>query len=492
VAVLAVGAAALIGGDDGDRLVPADDPTLPEVSVPEITGPEVTGPGVISPEQTVPDTTGPDPTVPDGVIGVPLVHGLTATSLPGGIVGLRKVDTFGFGDPGRANAVTELTFADGRTLRITLGSLDELRYAVRADDPGLGPDGWQAAEVGDDVATAVGRRETDDTWITVEATRTFDSTTGVWGAALSADEVRSVLVGLRYEPSVDTRPVTDGFVGGGVGAPCEDPTSITGGTARDLVLFTCDGVLAVYDGATGERTEVIDRFDDWANATPDSEASMFAPYVESIAVSPDGRTVWYTVGPEPVSGTLLRYEIGSGAAPVAVAGGYVADLSPDGSLVLVTTPMPSIDLIGADGDGTRGAEQSWNTLGTFVSAGAGAWSPDGRALAVVADGAIGLVEAATGSIALRAPLEGQAYTQAWFGDDGRLYGLLDDGETLRLALVGDLATITSGNAAPVSTEEFGPRGARWVDGLQLEPFGRLLDGDTVVGGGVVAAAVIPG
>jgi DNA-directed RNA polymerase specialized sigma24 family protein len=88
--------------------------------------------------------------------------------------------------------------------------------------------------------------------------------------------------------------------------------------------------------------------------------------------------------------------------------------------------------------------------------------------------------------------EGQADTQAWFGDDGRLYGLLDDGETLRLALVGDLPTITSGNAAPVSTEDFGPRGATWVDGLQLELFGRLLDGGTVVAEGVVAAAVIPG
>lgn len=44
----------------------------------------------------------------------------------------------------------------------------------------------------------------------------------------------------------------------------------------------------------------------------------------------------------------------------------------------------------------------------------------------------------------------------------------------------------------MSTEDFGPRGATWVDGLQLELFGRLLDGGTVVAEGVVAAAVIPG
>ncbi len=491
IAVLGVGVALLVNGGDDTRVVPADTPTLPDdtTGLTAATIPASKAP--TEPTATITDTPATDsvPATPDpSVVGVVMPHGLRATWLPGDVAGRRTVDTFGYANS-RANVVVRLIFDDARELRITLGSLDQNWYPTRPPAPDLGDGGWQLADLSGEVAAAAGRSVDADTWITVEALRVWDQATEEWGdAAFTLGQVRAVVAGLKYDASADTRPTTDGFVGGGVGAPCEDPTSVAGGTDRDLVLFTCDGVLGVYDGATGERTEVIQRFDGWANADPTDEESIYASYVEAIAVSPDGRTVWFTVGPEPVSGTTYRYELGSGVEPQPFGDGRVGDVGPD--WVALTTAMPGINLLGVGNDDLVTSQRTVDTLGMFV--GGGSWSPDGGALAVVANGAIGIVDpVANDSIVLRAPLLGQAYTQAWFDDDGRLYGLLDDGETLQLALVGELADIRSGNAAPASAEPYGPRGAVRVDGLQLEASGRLLDGDTVVAGGVVVAAVVP-
>jgi hypothetical protein len=488
IAVLGVGAALLVNGGDDTRVVPADTPTLPEdtTGLTAATTPASTAP--TAPITDAPPATDSVPATPDlSVVGVVMPHGLRATWLPGEVIGRRTVDTFGYANT-RANAVVRLIFSDARELRITLGSLDQNWYPTRPPAPDLGDEGWQLADIGGEVAAAAGRSVDADTWITVEALRVWDQGSEKWGdAAFTLEQVGAVVVGLQYDASADTRPVTDGFVGGGVGATCETPTSVTGGTDRDLVLFTCDGVLGVYDGATGELTEVISPFDAWANADPTDEESIYASYVESIAVSPDGRTVWFTVGPEPVSGTTYRYELGSGVEPQPFGDGRVGDVGPDW---VALTAMPGINLLGVGNDDLVTSQRTVDTLGMFV--GGGSWSLDGGALAVVANGAIGIVDpVANDSIVLRAPPLGQAYTQAWFDDDGRLYGLLDDGETLQLALVGELADIRSGNAAPASVEPYGPRGAVRVDGLQLEVSGRLLDGDTVVAGGVVVAAVVP-
>ena len=225
------------------------------------------------------------------------------------------------------------------------------------------------------------------------------------------------------------------------------------------------------------------------NADPADPESIYASYVESIAVSPDGRTVYFTVGPEPVSGTTYRYELGSGVEPELFGDGRVGDVGPD--WVALTTAMPGIDLLGSRNDDLSTSQQIIDTLGMFVNG--GSWSPDGGLLAVVSNGAIGVVDwVDDGSIVLRAPLAGQAYTQAWFDAEGRLMALVDDGTTSLLAVVAtDPARITSGNVAPESTEPYGPRGSTDVDGLRLEATGRLVDGDTVVATGVVVAALIP-
>ena len=524
--VIVLGVTALVR-DGGDRVVPAERPVQPDTTPAVASGTTATTEETDSIEEVVPASTTPStipsPTTvseppPDTteVAGFVLMHGLRMTSPPGPpgpareITAVRSVDSFG-AVPGpigvRADAVTELQFADGRAMRITLGRLDEARYRLRTSAPDLGLGGWVADGPGDGAAdigaaagrqlesdvwvTADGRQVASDTWITVEALLTGElGDTSGSGAAFGLDDVRNVLAGLEYDAVGDSRArSTAAPITGTLEDPCATPTSITGDTVRSLVLFTCDGVLGVYDAATRERTEVIERFDLWANPDPTDEESGYSPFVDAVVVSADGSTVWYTVSTDS-PGVAYRYALGSGATPERVADGLVLSASPRGDRLAVATLFGGIALVPTGPDGTSTDVSTLNTFGTFFES--GSWSPDGKLLAVVANGAIGLVDTTTGSIVLRGPLEGQAYAQAWFGDDGRLYGLLDDGETLRLALVGDLPTITSGNAAPVSTEEFGPRGATWVDGLQLELFGRLLDGGTVVAEGVVAAAVIPG
>jgi hypothetical protein len=427
-----------------------------------------------------------------------LGHGLAATLLPDRPTSARTVDSFGLMGAGRAAAITEMWFPDGRGLRIRLGELDTMTYPLRDEASELGTGGW-TVEGRDDtvVGSAAGYALTADTWLQVEALRRFDPVSGtVDGRAFDLDELRVVLRSLTYDEAADDRalatstefePATDPG-----GQPCADATTVAGsGGAGDLVLFTCDGLLARYDGTTGERLEVIATFPD-PTAPPPEEGST--PYVDTMAVSPDGTTLWYSVGPEPVSDSLYRYVFGSGVEPEMVADGIVGGVSPDGRWVATATAAPSIGLHSTDRslavddpDRYRGVD----TAGTFV--GVPVWSPDANTLAAETGGfgALAVIDVATGSITMHAPLAGQVYRAPWFTADGVLHALVDDGRTLQEAVVGP-----AGNASPIDLQptSMPPSGRVPVpstgDFAALDA-GRLVDAGQTWATGVLAATVVP-
>ena len=504
--LVAISAAAVgLARRHDDRRVTSSDTvesTAPATEAPATTDAVITVPATTTPATTSPTTgTTPASTVPAPPVDpVDLGHGLVSTTLPEEPARIRRVDTFGFGVISRADAVTQLWFVDGRGLRVTLGALPST-YSLRNEAAGIGQDGWTLDGLQYEVGAAAGYRLDGDTWLTVESMREYDVAAGGYSdVAFTLDELRPLLAGLTYDPVLDDRvrattTATERPPDDRPFAPCADGVSVAGNGGRtDLILFTCDGVLARYDGTTGEQVEVIQRFEDPTAPLP-ADGSGPA-YVDTIAVSPDGTTVWFSVGPEPVSDTMYRYVLGSGVAPEAVASGIVGGVSPDGRWAAVVTAQPSIDLIGTDlsvTDPSDDDRRGWDTAGTYV--GSPVWSPDSTTIAVDAgSGAIGVLDVPSGSFSLHAPLDGQVYLAPWFDSAGVLHALVDDGTTIIQAVVGP-----AGNAAPLEVvPETVPETRRVpISVVTDDLFAVLRDGrlellDATWATGVLAAAVVPG
>ncbi len=502
VAVLAVGTAVFTAGNDDARIAPADSSAAPDVStdVPPSTT-TATAPSTSSSTSPVtsPSTTGASETTTGApeIDSVDLGNGLAATLLPADPERIRTVETFGWRGDLRVSSVAQLWFADGRSIRIRLGTLDTDLYPLRDDTPALGLGGWTLDDLPYEAAAAAGYGVDGDTWFTVEALRSYDVETSTFrGDAFSLDDVRAVLLGLEYDPSADdrTRATTTATFRSFQEFPsCAEEVSVSGTGGRgDLVLFTCDGLLARYDGDTGGRLEVLATFADPTQPAPE-EGSV--PYVDSIVVSPDG-TIWWSVGPEPVSDTLYRFTPGVSTGPEIVGSGIVVSASPDGRWVAAVTAMPSIDLRAVDRSGVIGegdALAGFDTWGTYVHS--PVWSPDSRTLVAEASdrGALAVMDVASGSIRYHAPLDGQVYRSPWFDADGVLHAVVDDGTTQQQAVVGPPGNAGPTSVGPLTVPEIGrvPLSTAASDMFAVLSGGRLEFLDATWATGVIAAAVVP-
>lgn len=84
----------------------------------------------------------------------------------------------------------------------------------------------------------------------------------------------------------------------------------------------------VVETATGKvRSTLVDFGDFPENGTQEDQSSW--PYIDGVTITPDGRTAYYSVGPEPAVGILFRVAV-TGGAPEEIGNGSYPRVSPDG------------------------------------------------------------------------------------------------------------------------------------------------------------------
>ncbi len=135
--------------------------------------------------------------------------------------------------------------------------------------------------------------------------------------------------------------------------------------------------LVVVETATGTvlRT-LVDLGDFPAGGT--EEEKNFWPYFDGVALSPDGDTAFYSVGPEPAPSTLYRVAV-AGGAPERIGDGAHPQVSPDGRyLAWAVGPIQSIAVRDLGTGETHMVEPS---QGFDQFPGALAWAPTSRHLA---------------------------------------------------------------------------------------------------------------
>ncbi|MGH9041784.1 MAG: TolB family protein, partial [Acidimicrobiia bacterium] len=89
--------------------------------------------------------------------------------------------------------------------------------------------------------------------------------------------------------------------------------------------------LVMVETATGQvRRTLVDLGDFPENGT--EEDRNFWPYIDGLTVTPDGRTVYYSTGPEPAPGNVYRIST-DGGEPEFIANGAHPRVSPDGRYV---------------------------------------------------------------------------------------------------------------------------------------------------------------
>jgi WD40 repeat protein len=438
---------------------------------------------VVSPPPVTADATVPAPsststalttttvatTVPLLSGGAALEHGLSVGFLPVEAGSIRNVEAMRSG-VGRADYVAEIRLVGGGGIRVTLS--DELINSEGADANGE-----------NNLKEVIVHQTPSGAWLRLEIFHDFDRRTGAQvPAAVSFDDLREVVASVAYNPSEDHRTTAMADEQQFSPGQCTDEVSVGGG-GPDMVLFTCDGKLAIYSGSKGQQIELIQQFDDPRVAS--SGEGSGPPFVDGIAVSPDGSTLYFSTGPEPIAGNLYRYVVGSGVAPEFIGYGFAPAVSPDGTRVAVVYP----DGIGvspaAGGDGALG----FSLYGMF--AGDLSWAPDGQRIAfATAGGVIGVIEVATGDITLYANTQqGMRYFEPWFDRDRGLMALGAccagaDGDGVEFVVVGgqgnsvppeatgdgSLTPLSfvrshSGAAAPFVADRLGPPDQPWATGV---------------------------
>jgi hypothetical protein len=124
-------------------------------------------------------------------------------------------------------------------------------------------------------------------------------------------------------PAADT-PVPGGNPStAGTAAPASVPLPETFLAVRDHGTE-----LVMVETATGRvRRTLVDLGDFPENGS--EEDKSFWPYIDGLTLSPDGRTVYYSTGPEPAVGNLYRVAA-DGGEPEQIADGLAPAISPDG------------------------------------------------------------------------------------------------------------------------------------------------------------------
>lgn len=364
-------------------------------------------------------------------VRVALGHGLVA-SLPSAPDRIRRVESLAY-DADRAQHTTDVRFADGTNVRVVLG-VDVLGRSAPGDVA------WEEERDVGEVDAAAGRRLDGDTWARVESVRAWNPEAREYeGPSIGLDGVRLVLGSITYDPSADTR-VRPMMTAPPRPADSCAPDAAVGGGGPDMVLFLCDGRFGVFDGATGELVELLRQFDD--QRVPFDGEGPGPAYVDGVAVSADGSTIWFSTGPEPAVGNMYRYVRGSGVEPEPIGFGWGPSISPDGTTVAVAQ-LDWVGMFSADGtpvDVTSGQPNA--LLGMFPTP-PFAWSPDGAQIAFeVHSGVIAVLDVATEDVALYAPTEpGTGYVEPGFEAERGLTAMLiccngAPGSSIGFAIVG--------------------------------------------------------
>jgi hypothetical protein len=422
VASLVIGVIAIRAArDDSDqRLIDAPPPTdsVPPSIDPATTVPSITTTPEPPPSSVVTDVPQTTTTVATAQQPTALTNGLTITPPTAGWVVTRSLDRqLGYGDAARAETITDLQLTDRSIVRVVLTDVEPDWPRREAAVIG-GRDGWTASLRTDDncqscwtlygsVVSGVARLLDDDTWLLVESTPGEASLNVPDQLPVVAAQVLLQLAeSATYDPTSDrrvaARATTDAFAF--AGPQCGDSTATVTGApgAPDFALFTCDGALAVYDGETGERIRLIEKFTPPGDPVdPNAEGSGPA-YVDGIAVSPDGQTLYHSEGPEPISGVTYATDLAGPAAPELGRAGWWPATDSTGRYLAAS----AVDTVIIH-DLTDGTSRSIPMEGGQV-AGPKAFSPDGRTLAVeMSGGTIAIIDLETTNVALLANVNPQ-------------------------------------------------------------------------------------
>jgi hypothetical protein len=442
---LLVGVAVLAGDGDDRGVVPATTDSVPTDPIPTVT--TITIPATPVPTSVATPDTSASPSTAPASTATPSTEATTTTSLlPGPPLELRQglsidgvgrtaqsvrhVDTYAPSGSDRtlADYVAILTLPSGHVLQVGVGAQPWwLRGASVADVPtGDGTTVQVLQLVSDygDIAAGAGRLVNGSTWVWVASMRSeFDPTTGGWiGPTLALDVITAELLAVSYDQGLDRRASATAAYNAFPAAPtCTSAPSVSGGAPDvDLVLFLCDGTFAVFDGATGELEERILTLGD--RRVPLESEEAFYSYVDGIAISPDGSTVWFSTGPEPAAGNLLRWVRGSGDQPEQFGSAYAPAINPAGDTLAAGTALDAIVLIDVD-DPTQ-----WQQIPLYgmYPRGGFAWSPDGTRLAFeVGGGLIATYDLATGDTVIHGHTgAGEMYLQPNYRFDGGLEAML--------------------------------------------------------------------
>lgn len=155
----------------------------------------------------------------------------------------------------------------------------------------------------------------------------------------------------------------------------EAPPAVTPATRPDVIaLVLRDGWLITVDTRTGERYEV------YLNVPASDLGRRLSP-VDEVALSPDGRWVYFSQTPQGAAGPSSYRIPATGGEAELIGAGTSPAVSPDGELV-ATSDRDAFILTPADG-GQAVARSRFMTDGIVQRL---SWSPDGAQLSYVTRG----------------------------------------------------------------------------------------------------------
>ncbi|MFG2041410.1 hypothetical protein [Dactylosporangium sp. NPDC048998] len=214
------------------------------------------------------------------------------------------------------------------------------------------------------------------------------------------------------------------FAGGAAGARTMDVPYIGTATPGETLLLSPDGTRVAYGELRGLGTVVQNLLDGKASLVPGTAEQGTSP----IAWAPDGRTLLVVRYPEGSGGTVGTLDVATGVFGALLDAGdtslLVGAYRPDGTLAVQAGDRLCVF--------AGGRQQScFKPPAGARLAGKGAWTPDGRSLALVAD------NGRASDLTLVAPDTGTPTGAAAFRVDGvttlRLLGWWPDGRAVMAA-----------------------------------------------------------
>lgn len=224
-----------------------------------------------------------------------------------------------------------------------------------------------------------------------------------------------------------------------------------------LVAVTVDGRLVVVEVGTGKELRTLATSGDPRQAPP--REGPGPNVIDHVALSPDGRTAWFSECCEPAGGSLFRVAVDGSAAPERVADGYTPSVSTDSRYVAAVNAFGVLIFDPSANSSLGWMNERWQ--GEYQQL---AWSLDARRLVV----RVGMPEAgqllaldpstfgpAAGLTTARSAepvvLEGSSWSLPTFRRDGRLVVAEREARTWR----GRVFDLDAGHAVDAESFDYG-------------------------------------